>query len=475
VPVTPAGGTPSVGGAPPAGGGAGPAPVDPQPAIPEPTLILSGEGAYWQVGELVAGGSNATVTVNDSQELQDWYGFGGTVNEKGWDAMTHLSDADRDLAIRLLFDKADGAAFTHVRIPIGSSDYALSRYSLAETANDFEMNDFSIERDRQALIPYIKAAQAVNPNLWFWASPWSPPPWMKSNNAFDRGSMKNDAQTMGAHALYLARFVEEYALEGIDVKAVHPQNEAGYEQDYPSCAWSSSQMVDYIANYLAPTFSERGLPTEIWCGTLSNPSLDHQIGQAVMGNSAARAVVKGVGLQWGLDGSIGTYTNYGVHVMQTEHKCGNYPWETGTYRSDRAPNDHAYALESWGFFKTWISGGVNSYMAWNMVLDTIGRSLDDVRPWNQNALLTVDTAQGRLIPTPYYYVFRHLSQYVEPGSVRVQTQGGDALAWKNPDGSIVAVMHNSGGNAADTTLSIGGSTYQFSIPARGWATANWQP
>jgi glucosylceramidase len=72
-------------------------------------------------------------------------------------------------------------------------------------------------------------------------------------------------------------------------------------------------------------------------------------------------------------------------------------------------------------------------------------------------------------------VFRHLSQYVEPGSVRVSTQGGDALAWKNPDGSIVAVMHNSGGSPAATTLSIGGSTYQFDIPARGWATANWQP
>ena len=118
---------------------------------------------------------------------------------------------------------------------------------------------------------------------------------------------------------------------------------------------------------------------------------------------------------------------------------------------------------------------MNSYLAWNMVLDTIGRSLDDVRPWNQNAMIVVDRANNALITTPYYYVFRHLSQYVEPGSVRVSVQGGDALAWKNPDGSIVTVLHNSGAQASDTTLAVGGTTVQFSIPGQGWATVNWQP
>lgn len=460
-----------------AGGGAGVPVVEPEPSIPEPTLILSGENDYWQVSELVEGGGNANVTVNDGQELQRWDGFGGTFNEKGWDALKALSDpADVDRAIELLFSKTDGAAFTYGRIPIGSSDYGLDRYSLAPVANDFEMENFSIDRDRQDLIPYIKAAMAVNPNIRFWASPWSPPPWMKTNNAFDRGSMKSDAATLDAHALYLARFVEEYATEGIVVEAIHPQNEPGYEQDYPSCAWSADLLATYMANHLGPLFAERLPDVEIWLGTMSNPNSSSRV-SAVMGGNA-RQYVKGIGLQWGMgDGNQPSdyASQYQVPIMQTEHKCGNYPWETGTYRSDRAPNDHAYALESWGFFKNWIGKGVNSYLAWNMVLDTIGRSLDDVRPWNQNALIAVDRQSGSLIPTPYYYVFRHLSQYVEPGSVRVQTQGGDALAWKNPDGSIVAVLHNGGGSAAQTTLAIGGSTYQFTIPARGWATANWQP
>lgn len=81
---------------------------------------------------------------------------------------------------------------------------------------------------------------------------------------------------------------------------------------------------------------------------------------------------------------------------------------------------------------------------------------------------------GTLIVTPTYYVFRHVSQFVDPGSVRVATEGGDALAWKNPDGSIVTVLYNSGGQT-QMTLAVGGTTLQFQVPGNGWATVNWQP
>ncbi len=453
-----------------------PVAVDPAPAVPEPSLVTSGNGNYWQLGEVVEGGGSATITVDANSEQATWFGFGGTFNEKGWDALKAVSEAERDRAIRLLFDKNEGCGFTYGRIPIGSSDYGLSRYSLAETPDDFTMQSFSIERDRQDLIPYIKAAMAVKPDIRFWASPWSPPPWMKDNNAFDSGAMRNEPQYLEAHALYLARFVEEYAKENIIVEAVHPQNEPGYPQDYPSCTWTAAQMSDYIANYMGPLFAERLPTTEVWLGTMSNPT-SADIVTTVMGNQAARGYVKGIGLQWGMgDGNApGDYSsNYGVHIMQTEHRCGNYPWESGTDQS-RAPNDHTYGLESWGLIRDWIKKGVNSYLAWNMVLDTIGRSLDEVRPWAQNALLVVDRNTGTLIETPTYWVFRHVAQYVDPGSVRVAVQGGDALAWKNPDGSIVTVVHNSGGQASQQVLSVGGTLLQFTVPASGWATVNWQP
>ena len=86
----------------------------------------------------------------------------------------------------------------------------------------------------------------------------------------------------------------------------------------------------------------------------------------------------------------------------------------------------------------------------------------------------MDRATATLIVTPAYYVFRHLAQFIESGAVRIGTSGGDALAFRNPDGSIVTVMYNSGGSPAATTLGVGSATFQFDIPAHGWATVDWQ-
>jgi len=460
------GGTSSGGGGTSSGGGG-------SEPIPEPDLVTSGPNAYWQLGELTPATGAAAVTVNDAQVLGDWRGFGGTFNEKGWEAMKALSEADRDLALHLLFDRADGAAFTHGRIPIGSSDYALSRYSLNESDGDLEMDDFSIERDTTDLIPYIHAALAIRPDLHFWGSPWSPPTWMKNNGQFDRGTMIENDDMFAAHALYLARFVEEYEAEGIFVEAVHPQNEPGYQQDYPSCGWSPDGFTTYVREFLGPLFAERLPDREIWVGTMSNPN-DKGIVDAVLTDSAAAAFVTGIGVQWGQDQYVQGYiSSYQKPVMQTEHRCGNFPNQQQT-NIDRAPNDDAYARESWGYIADYIRRGVSGYMAWNMVLDTGGRNLDTVRPWAQNALLAVDVAAGELKVTPTYYVFRHVAQYVDPGSVRIDVDGGDAIAWKNPDGDLVVVLYNSQNSPSQTVVAIGGSSYEVTIPGQGWATVNWQ-
>ena len=154
----------------------------------------------------------------------------------------------------------------------------------------------------------------------------------------------------------------------------------------------------------------------------------------------------------------------------------NYPWNPSgfpAFNPDMPPNDHAYAIESWGYIRDWIKAGVNVYSAWNMVLDTAGKNLDSMRPWPQNALLTVNTASRTLNVTPAYYVFRHLSQYVDPGAKVVTTTGGDALGFKNPDGTIVAVVYNSGA-ARKFIVSVAGRRQQFDMPASGWATINWK-
>ena len=456
------------------------------PALP--FLFTSAPGAYWKPGTVTTVTTTNDMAVVDTTTYQTWDGFGGAFNEMGWDDIQQLGAADQTRAIKLLFDATDGARFVFGRIPIGASDYALTRYTLNESANDYAMANFSIAHDRTSLIPFVKAALQVNPNLRLWASPWTPPTWMKTTSGtvsgaactltgstnFDGGCMKDDAQTLQALALYLAKFVQEYGKEGIKIEAIHHQNEPGYATGYPSCLWSPALYTKFIGTYLGPTFASQNVTAAIYLGTMSNndSGKDGTIITTVNADTTAAKYVKGFGLQWNMLPVVASLTSKGLPILQTEHKCGNYPWDTANFNMDKAPNDHAYAVETWGLIRDWIKQNVTSYSAWNMVLDTIGTGIEAGRKWPQNALLTVDRTSKALTATPAYYVFRHFSQYVDPGAKRVAISGTtvDALAFKNPDGSIVAVMYNSGTAAKTPIISIGSTRVQVSVPANGFAT-----
>jgi glucosylceramidase len=203
-------------------------------------------------------------------------------------------------------------------------------------------------------------------------------------------------------------------------------------------------------------------------GTLNGGGSDRSIVSSVMGDATARSYIKVLGYQWGMQTEVAGAKHYDLPVWQTEHRCGNYPWMT-PFDATMAPNDQAYAVESWGLIRDWIRAGVTAYSAWNMVLDTVGVGIDSTRFWPQDALLVVDTSARKLIVTPAYYVFRHVSRFVAPGAKVLATSGGDALAFKNPDGSLVAVMHNAGA-AATVTVALAGKKLEFAIPGDGWAT-----
>jgi len=440
------------------------------------SLVTSAPGAYWKTDAPLTEvtGAAADVTVDDTAAAQIWEGFGGSFNEAGWSVLSLLSAADRDRAINLLYG-ADGARFAFGRIPIGASDYALERYTLDETPDDTALAEFSIARDIEKLIPYVKAAQAVKSNIRFWASPWTPPTWMKQGpfspgnapSPFDGGTMKSDDAAMAALAQYLIRFVQAYADQGIRVEAISPQNEPNYTGTYPTCGWSPAIYTRFIGQHLGPAVARAGLATRIMLGTFNGGGSDRAIVGSVMTDPAAQDSIDVLGYQWGMRDAVAVARPFNLPIWQTEHVCGNYPWAT-PFDATMAPNDHAYAVESWGVIRDWIRAGVTAYSAWNMVLDTVGVGIDTTRVWPQNALLTVDTATGTLNVTPTYHVFRHLSRFVSPGA-RVVTTTGDAVAFKNPDGSVVAVVFNAG-SARTMTVAARGKTLQFPMPATGWAT-----
>jgi glucosylceramidase len=450
--------------------------ADSNPCASDSKLVTSAPGAYWSTAQLTeAASGNADVTVDVSATAQTWEGFGGAFNEMGWNYLSMLSPTVRDRAIHLLYG-TDGARFAFGRIPIGASDYAMDRYTLDETAGDFSLAGFSIERDKQQLIPFVQAAQAVKPTIRFWASPWTPPTWMKDGppspgkvpSSFDGGTMKSDDATMGAYAQYLIDFVKAYAQQGIAVEAISPQNEPGYTGNYPTCGWSPATYKKFIGQFLGPAVDSAGMSTKIMLGSFNGGGSDPGIVSTVMGNATAGDYVDVLGFQWGMQSQVASAKAYHLPIWQTEHKCGNYPWDK-PFNAAMAPNDQAYAVESWGLIRDWIRAGVTAYSAWNMVLDTVGVGIDTTRVWPQDALLTVDTTAKTLNITPTYYVFRHFSQFVDPGAKVVATSGGDSVAFKNPNGSIVTVLYNSG--AAKTVIvAAGGKKVQFAMPATGWAT-----
>jgi glucosylceramidase len=285
---------------------------------------------------------------------------------------------------------------------------------------------------------------------------------------FDGGTMKSDGATMTALAQYLVDFVQAYAQQGITIETISAQNEPNYSGTYPTCGWSPATYTTFIGQYLGPTVASAGLTTKIMLGTFNGGGTDTTIVSSVMGDAAARGYIKVLGYQWGMQGNVAGAKSYSLPVWQTEHQCGNYPWAT-PFNGNVAPNDQAYAVESWGLIRNWIKAGVTAYSAWNMVLDTAGVGIDSTRIWPQNALLTVDTSARTLQITPTYYVFRHFSQFVASGAKVAATTGGDAVAFKNPDGSVVAVMYNAG-SARPVTVAVAGKKLQFAMPASGWAT-----
>ena len=398
-------------------------------------------------------------------------GFGGAFNEKGWEVLSLLGAAERDDVLRNLFAPSVGLNLTLRRIPIGGNDYSLTRYTLDDGPADPTLDRFSIEHDRQTLIPYLQAAQAQNPSLRFWSSAWTPPPWMKTNNQYEGGAMRDEPAIYAAYAIYLARFMEEYGQEGIPIEAVAVQNEPYIQNDYPSCLWEPGQFQTFVRDHLGPTLLRRGSLATVLLGTFNDPSNREQA-LAVLNDPAARAFVGAVGLQWyGLPiAGAARDTAPGLPLWHTEADCGNHPWESG-YNPERPPNDWAYALAAWRDVRNYLAAGVALYSLWNLVLDELGKNTDARRPWPQNAAIVVDRATLKVTYTPMYYASAHFSRYVIPDSVLLEGQGDrDVVAFRRPDGAIAVVLANSAVEPRGVHVKLGERAYYAELPGHGFGT-----
>lgn len=263
--------------------------------------LCSTEKARWQelaITNTAAATDTYAIKLDAATMFQTMDGFGGCFNELGWEALLAIPTERREAALKELFSP-DGANFNLCRAPIGANDFSLGWYSLDETPDDYEMKHFSIERNREALIPYIKAAMKYQPKLGVWASPWCPPSWMTTNGRYRNGRMKGDAQTLAAYAIYFSKFVQSWRAEGVNLYAIYPQNEMGLNDGvYPQCAWSGADMNVFLRDHLLPQLKRDKVKVEVWLGTITSDKLGDYI-DPVLGDAKTAAGITGVGLQYG--------------------------------------------------------------------------------------------------------------------------------------------------------------------------------
>ncbi|GJM62994.1 glycoside hydrolase family 30 protein [Persicobacter diffluens] len=376
----------------------------------------------------------ADIELEENLVYQQIEGWGGCFNEKGWKALQYLEDAEREEIMKLLFS-TEACNFDYCRMPIGASDYALDYYSLNDHAGDYKMENFSLDRDRKYLIPYLKAAMDVKPSLKIWGSPWTPPFWMKENNHYARGSIKTDAKTLAAYALYFRKYIKNYRKEGINIVAVHPQNEPLHLPAFPSCGWTGEQLKTFIGTYLGPELKSNISDCEIWLGTINgNDQTDEfqEYVQTVLSAPESKQYLTGVGYQWDGDAAVEQTIHQfpEMKIMQTETKCG---W---------GQNDWAYAFQTFDQMYWYLQRKASYYLQWNMVLDETGMSSWG---WKQNAMITVDTFQKNYRINPQYWVVRHFTQFIKAGAYRIgcHTKNNiQALAFKNSGGQLVLICRN---------------------------------
>ena len=427
--------------------------------------------------ELQGAPSNAkfSVKIDPAKTAQTIDGFGGSFNEMGWGALQCLTQEQRDEVMEALFGES-GCRFNICRMAIGSSDFSYGYYSLNDTPNDYEMKHFDLSRDRVFMLPYIKAATAVNPDLEVWGSPWCPPKWMKKSGIYkgaiyphehkEVGEMRWEPEVLNALSLYFEKYIRAYRDEGVNVTGIHVQNEPWAAQKFPSCLWVEQELAEYIRDYLGPHFEKAELDAEIWYGTINHAPYDEAVKTAVE-DPECMQYITGFGFQWAGAGLIGPVNalKTGKKLMATETVCG------------RGKNDWSYAWTTAREMRHYFANGANSYMQWNMVLDVRSKSYWG---WPQNSMITVMT-QSSLDAThdrpaskapdfprynPQFQLVKHITHFVDPGAKYLPVSDRNCMAFVNPDGKLVVVYFNDTDELQAVSFDLSGEKTVVEIPAQ---------
>jgi glucosylceramidase len=417
----------------------------------------------WRPG---ATDSGSVINLDSSKTYQGVLGFGAAFTDAACFTLNRLEASARKKLFQTMFSPSE-MGLSVSRICMGSSDYATKEYSYDEGLDpDPQLERFSIAHDREYILPILREVRAVSPEMWILASPWSPPAWMKPNKSMLGGCMRKSS--LAPYAIYFEKFLDAYAAEGVRVNSVTPQNEIDTEQDgrMPACCWPQEYEIEFVRDDLGPRLAKSANPADIWI-------LDHNYnlwGRVVdeLEEPKVRSMVKGVA--W--HGYVGTPEQMmnvkrafpEIDMFWTE---GGPDWESGTYATEWA---------KWAdTFTGILRNQARCIIAWNYALDEKGKP--NIGPFNCAGLVTVDSRTREISYSGQYWAFQHFSGHIRRDAKVIDSAGANDdikhLAARNPDGSYVAVLTNTGKEQKTVALSMARSSVPVNLPPDSITTLQW--
>jgi len=442
--------------------------------------------------EFITGDSIVNIKLLPNVTYQTITGFGGSFTEASASLLNRLSKDNRDKIIEAYFGET-GAKYSLTRTHMNSCDFSLSNYSYAPVEGDIELDNFSIDEDRDDLIPMIKDAMEVSKDGFkIVSSPWTAPPWMKDNKDWLGGKLLpvyNDTW-----ALFFSKYLEAYKAEGIEIWGFTVENEPlGNDKNWESMHFSPEEMTNFVQNHLGPKLEEAGHKVKILGYDQNREHLNEWVDSMYKDESTSK-YFDGTAIHW----YASTYDYFPKELQYAHNKAPNkyliqteacvdseipkwkdddWYWqkEATDWGWDWAPEKdkhlhpkyapvNRYARDIIGCLNNWVDGWID----WNMVLDKQGGP-----NWFKNwcvAPIIVDPEADEVYLTPIYYTMAHFSKYIRPGASVIAVENPDKdlmiTAAKNSDNSIAVVLFNEGAVAKSFTLNLDEKYIDIKISAQ---------
>lgn len=410
-----------------------------------------------------------SVFVDPAVRFQSLLGIGGAITDSTAEVYATLPPAKQAEFMRAYYDTREGIGYSLARTTIHSSDFSSASYTYIKEG-DKALETFSIDHDRQARLPMIKQAIAASGGkLPLFASPWSAPAFMKTNNHMLRGGALLPEYRQ-AWANYFVRFIQAYEKEGVPIWGITVQNEPMATQTWESMLYTAEEERDFLKQHLGPTMHAAGYADKKIIVWDHNRDMMLYRAQVILGDPEAAKYAWGLGFHW-----YETWAGFDPMYRNVAAVTQAFPdkpvllTEAAVEKFDPARYQHWPNAERYGTSMIHdLNNGAVGWTDWNMLLDEKGGP-NHVGNYCF-APLHADTRTGELIYTPSYYYIGHFSKFIRPQARRVSAATSRstllATAFVNPDGQLATVVMNPTDKEITYNFYVGQASAMVTIPAR---------